>query len=195
MNWKYVFNPFLKFSEKQMFLLSLVGLLGFRFFGSVFESPLISIFKIANVEEVSILSSIFYAALSYGSAIVMLVILGRFFNSKTRVVDIVNTVGISQLPLLFVMFIYNIPFFKNFNERISNSIDFSTRPHLEIGDIFTLSIFLVLVLPFLIYSIALIYNGFKTATNIKTWQNISVFAGVLILFLIIYQLTILNLNL
>lgn len=195
MKWQYIFNPFLKYTEKQLLIVSILGLAGFGFLGFLFDHALISIFKIGEIPDLSLINSFIYSGLSYLSAIILLLILGKIFNQKTRIIDIVNCVGISQLPLLLVLIMSNIPILKNLGKNINHSAENTAKLNLQFVDIAALMILLSITLPILIYSIILIYNGFKTATNIKSWQKISIFTIVLLFFLLLYQLSILNLNL
>lgn len=47
--------------------------------------------------------------------------------------------------------------------------------------------FALATLPFMIYSFVLYYNGFRTATNIKKWQHITLFVVVSLILTIVSQ--------
>jgi hypothetical protein len=50
-----------------------------------------------------------------------------------------------------------------------------------------LVIFILLILILIVYGFVLLYNGFKTATNLKKWQHIALFIVALFLFMIFHQ--------
>lgn len=177
MKWKTIFNPFVKFSEQQLIIFGMVffilnGLV--LYFGNM---KMDSIFHFSPVENANLAITFFYCAFSIIFAVVVLFILGKIFNSKTRLIDILNAVLISQ-ALNFVVIITSqlIDLSKLASKSPQNS-------PLEISDLFMVLLFAGLTLPFIIYSIALLYNGFRTATNIKSWQKISIFAIVLFISL------------
>lgn len=114
--------------------------------------------------------------------------LGKIFNRRTRFIDIVNTVLVSMFPMIFMLIIGEIPFFKNAltqTEKLVKENPGSLSPELLIVLVFTM-----LIIPFLIYNIILLYNGFKTATNTKKWQHIAIFFALIFILNTISQILI-----
>ncbi|KQT26209.1 hypothetical protein ASG22_05935 [Chryseobacterium sp. Leaf405] len=186
MNWKTIFNPFLKFDEK---ILLAVGIIVFaiNIFGCYYsESVNDSIFHYSPLgKNQDIWDIVKTNGLSYISAIVILFILGKILNGKTRPIDIINTVLVSQIPLVIMLPVNGLPFYKAASSSITENM--AHPENIPIQNMAIVSIWGFITLIFLIYSIVLYYNGFKTATNIKKWQHIVLFAFVSIVWTVISQ--------
>jgi hypothetical protein len=173
---KKLLNPIANFDEKVLlgvgiiFVAINVGLgelIGFRmssvlkFFPSAFT---IGEKAIATIKVFVLTIGIFY-------------ILAFVINKRTRVVDIINTFLIGVIPHLLITPISYLPYFK------STLLTISENPY-AIDDLLLVRIMVLSIvsIPFVIWSIILFYNGFKTATNMKKWYHIVLFA--LALFII-----------
>ncbi|AZA79876.1 hypothetical protein EG347_21500 [Chryseobacterium sp. G0186] len=189
MNWKSIFNPFEKFDEKLLLLIGILTVIISIIAGYYTGSSFSSIYRINHLENVSFRSIAASTLLSFSVAIIVLFILGKYLNKKTRIIDIANTVLISQLFLIILQFTKKIPYLrtagKNIVEYQSNSS--LTFPFWDF--LITISM-TVIGVTILIYSVTLYYNGFKTATNIKKWQHIVLFCAVSLISILICQITI-----
>lgn len=177
MNWKTIFNPFEKFDEKSVLAVGIAFFI-LNFFGCYYAGMINdSIFHLSILEEdQTIWDVVKINSMSYVFAIIILLILAKFINKKTRVIDIINTVLISQVPLIITLPIMALPFFKEANLNIAKSAGNFAK--IEMLDLITVAIVGCITLPFLVYSFVLYFNGFKTATNIKKWQHIVIFVVV-----------------
>jgi hypothetical protein len=106
--------------------------------------------------------------------------LGKIINSKTRMIDILNASFLYRIPIYIVAVMSKIPVLDGINEKVMKNISHPENINLSAGDMFFLLIFTVVSLGLLAYSIVLLVNGFKTATNAKKWQHFVSFAFVLI---------------
>lgn len=187
MNWKTLFNPFLKFDEKKLLI---AGILFFilNIFASYYTDSINdSIFHYSGLEENQTIWEVVKTNnLSYLLAIAVIFILGKILNSKTRFIDILNTVLISQIPLIIIILVNELPFYKKALENHSENI--GTPEKILFWDMAVLTFVGFISLSILIYSIVLYYNGFKTATNIKKWQHIVLFALISFLTTIVSQI-------
>lgn len=187
MTWKTIFNPFLKFDEKKLLV---AGILFFilNIFGSYYaESVNDSIFHYSVLNEnQEILDVITINTLSYLLATVVIFILGKIFNRKTRLIDILNTILISQIPLMIMISVNGLPFYKKALGNLSENLAIPEKINVGEMALLTFGGFISLIL--LIYSIVLYYNGFKTSTNIKNWQHIVLFSVVSFLITIVSQI-------
>ncbi|MBM7421139.1 MULTISPECIES: YIP1 family protein [Chryseobacterium] len=187
MNWKTIFNPFEKFDEK---ILLFIGLLFF-----VLIIPLcywtntcfISIYRIAPFKATHFYDLIIPTSISFAVMILTLFLLGKAFYRKTRIIDIANTVFISQIPLIILIPFENFDFIKKAIERV---VDYQSHPTeiFPFVDFAVMILFTIANIGCLIYSIVILYNGFKTATNIKKWQHIVLFCIVTFLTVIVCQI-------
>lgn len=115
----------------------------------------------------SSLKIVAYSALrSVVLAILLYFLAGLIINKRTRIVDIINTVLIATIPLLISSVLMS---FSSISEIVKTN-----SPPTAIDLTFLFFVLLVL-LPLILYSIAILYNGFKTATNLKTGYHIGLF--------------------
>ncbi|MGU3373820.1 YIP1 family protein [Chryseobacterium sp. M5A1_1a] len=189
MNWKSVFNPFERFDEKLLLLVGIFTVIISIVAGYWTGSSFISIYRIDHLKDSSFKTIAISTILSFSVAIVVLFILGKYLNKKTRIIDIVNTVLISQLFLIIMQLTNKIPYIhtagKNVVQYQSNSS--GTFPFLDF--LITISM-TIIAITILIYSLTLYYNGFRTATNIKKWQHIVLFCAVSLICTLLCQITI-----
>lgn len=187
MNWQTLFNPFSKFSEKQLFLfgffLFIVNILVCFFT----KTKMDSIFHFSPQENLTLSSAFLYVTISNASATVFLFLLALIFNTKTRLIDILNTVLISQAPnfiILICIKFSGLETFANNLKTVNGSL-----PAVDSGS-FT-SVLLVtgicIILTLITYGFVLLYNGFKTATNLKKWQHTVVFVITVFVFTLLHQ--------
>lgn len=187
MNWKTIFNPFLKFDDKKLLVIGILFFI-FNILGSYYADSINdSIFHYSSLEEnQEIWEVVKVNSLSYLLAIVIIFILGKILNGRTRFIDILNTLLISQIPLMIMIPINGLPFYKKAIENFSDNI--ATPEKIQFWDMTLLTFGGFISLILLIYSIVLYYNGFKTATNIKKWQHIVLFAFITLLITIVSQI-------
>ena len=187
MNWKTIFNPFERFDDKLLLGIGILAtalaiLMGY-WTGSYFSS----IYKINSLDKVTLKAVAIPTLISFISAIAVLFILGKILNSKTRLIDIVNTVLISQLLLVILQATDKISLIKEAQERVMAHQTHPSDP-LPVSDIAVMLTMASITLIILIYSITIYYNGFKTATNIKKWQHIVLFAAVSLIMTLVCQI-------
>jgi len=187
MNWKTIFNPFERFDDKQLFIAGLLTVAAAIFTGYWTDSFFSSIYKINGLEKTSLQGVAIPTLASFALAIVILFILGKILNNKTRFIDIVNTVLISQMSLVILQAFTGISSIDKAQERM---ISYQTNPAgpfpvLDFIIMLSMASFVIIVL---IYSITVYYNGFKTATNIKKWQHIVLFGVVSLIMTIVCQI-------
>ncbi|KPE53071.1 YIP1 family protein [Chryseobacterium indologenes] len=187
MNWKNVFNPFERFDDKQLLIAGLLTVAAAIFTGYWTDSFFSSIYKINGLEKTSLQAVAIPTLASFALAIVILFILGKILNNKTRFIDIVNTVLISQMSLVILQAFTGISYINRAQEHV---ISYQTDPAgpfpvLDFIVMLSMASFVIMVL---IYSITVYYNGFKTATNIKKWQHIVLFGVVSLIMTIVCQI-------
>lgn len=195
MNWQTVFNPFSKFSEKKLLLVGLLFFIINSLVSYFTKVQIDSIFHFTPNENLTIKTAFMYVTFSTVTAIVFLFLLALIFNKKTRFIDIANTILLSQAPNFIVML--TIKFIKIDTLAPSLKINNDTANHQVINsfDMVSLIIFILILLVIAVYGFVLLYNGFKTATNFKKWQHITLFVILLFAFILIHQVYIQYLDL
>lgn len=187
MNWKTIFNPFEKFDEK---ILLFIGLLFFTLiipFCYWTETCFISIYRIAPFKAAHFYDLIVPTSISFAVMMIVLFLLGKILYRKTRIIDIVNTVLISQIPLIILIPFEKYTFISDAIETVVNYKDQPTTAFPYVAFL-VMILFTIANVGCLIYSIVILYNGFKTATNIKKWQHIVLFCIVTFLTVIVCQI-------
>ena len=102
-------------------------------------------------------------------------------------VDVLSTILLARLPF------YLLPLI-NIGNKISNTrekIRTTTNPHdvsFAPSEVIYLIILSILTIVFLVWHIALLYNGFKVATNLKTVSQIILFAVAILIAEIISKI-------
>ena len=188
MNWQTVFNPFSKFSEKQLFIF------GFLFFildilVCLYTSTRMdSIFHFSPKENLTLSGAFVFVSISTASAILFLFLVALLINKRTRFIDIVNTVLLSQAPNFLVLLSIKYSGLETLanNQKTADG----SPPSLDLNSIaiipFIIGICVMLAL--IVYGFILIYNGFKTATNLKKGLQIALFVICLFVFTLLHQI-------
>ena len=181
-------NPFAKYSEKQLLV---VGILSFILLIAVsyfFGMQLNGIFHIGYSTDGSWLSIAWQHFCIYGSAIVVLLVLAYFFNAKTRWVDVVNTVLVSSFPNVLIIIITSLPIFENASRELESKANQPEKLMQNTPELMIVLASSFFVIPMLVYSIILLYNGYKTATHMKSWWQINLFFGLLFILNLLTQM-------
>ncbi len=180
MNWSILLNPFTKFSEKQ-----LLGFgLGMVVVGSALAATLGVTFDgaidVHMLPETTILQSLKENAVTILLLTLLLFILGKIVNSKTRLIDILNASLLFRVPFYFMAILVAIPAVKQIEEALVKNAQTLAAMNLKPTDIIILLCLTGALIALLIYAIAILYNGFKTATNVKQTSH-KVLFGIVIL--------------
>ena len=180
-----LFKPFEKYQEKQLLIVgiaatimgvSLAHILGGRFDGALD-------FHLGN--PVSIQQSLLDSSINIFCLISLLFLAAKYLNKKTRIIDLVTTVLIARIPLYFLPLLT----IGGAVEKATNNLLKGIGPE-NIGNIqgnipteslMIIMVFVIASLLLLVWSIALMYNGYKIATNAKGNKPILIFVLALLL--------------
>lgn len=110
---------------------------------------------------------------------VFLFALGKYINSKTRAIDIFNSILIARIPF-YLLPLFNIgSLFSSIEKKVNPAnpyaIDFTA------GEMVLLFFFAIIAITCLVWFVMLLYNGFKVASNSKTTTHKSLFALAVVL--------------
>ncbi|QEE49493.1 hypothetical protein FUA48_07830 [Flavobacterium alkalisoli] len=192
---KTLFNPFEKYSEKQLFVTGITmaavcslvayylnarfdGILDMHIVKNVrFDAPFID--NLINIVTLTLL--LFAAAL--------------IVNKKTRIIDILNTVLIARIIYCFLP-IFNPEFISPGIDEKLLSIDPKDPQSLNLTalDYTAIGITAIVMIGALVWYIALLYNGFKTASNSKKITHTIAFILAIIIAEIVSSLLISTIN-
>lgn len=167
MNWSALINPFTKFSEKQLLVFGLGTLCLGSFFATVFGVTFDGVIDVHLWPNITFLQSLKENAITILLLTILLFILGKIINAKTRLIDIFNASLLFRIPFYLSAALVSIPAIKTIEESLLKNAQNMTNFNLNTVDIIILLCLTSALIALLIYAISLLFNGFKTATNVK----------------------------
>ena len=176
---KILFNPFEKFTEVQLFVLGALFTIGGSLLGYLFNSRYDGVLDQHITPVITLAQPFIDNAINTAALFVLLCIVGFIINKKTRLIDILNTALIARSPFYLLSFGNIGGFMNELESKINpnNPLDIKFTP----TDIAVLGVFSIFAIAFLIWFVVLLYNGFKTATNLKLTPHKIAFAFAIIL--------------
>jgi len=162
---KILLNPFEKFTETQLFVAGLLLTIGGSLLAFVLECRYDGVIAMHVAPNAPVTTAFIDNVINTVSMFITLYLLGIIINKKTRAVDVLNTVLIARSPI-YLTTLGNIDgFFTGITPKPdANPFDIHLSP-VDIALIFVFSLFAIALL---IWFAVLLYNGFKTATNLKS---------------------------
>lgn len=162
---KIIYNPFEKIPEIKVLVLGVALTIGGSLLGYLFDMRFDGVINVHAFTDIPLSKPFIDNVINIAALCVTLYTLGRVVNNKTRFVDILNTALICRSPFYLLALGNANHFFTNLEAKT-----YTANP-LSAGftwlDILILSVFSIFTIAFLIWFAALVYNGFKTATNLK----------------------------
>ena len=168
MKWKTIFNPFEKYSEKQLLIASVLLTIFGSLIGSfcqVIYDGFLDVHSYENTFSHSILENLINGMVMT----IFLFALGKIINNKTRFIDALNTAFIARFPIYLVALLTNFSVFDRVEkeiERNTGNLEILTFQPVDLALITILSFLMLLLLA---YTIILLVNGFKIASYPKKW--------------------------
>lgn len=190
MIWKYIFNPFLKYSEKTLIIIGIISIMLGSLCGSYFRVSFDGIFDAHLSASITFLDSLKENLINVFVVFILLSILAKILYKKSRIIDILSLSMIYRIPIyLMTLFISN-PMLASVNDKIMKDIENPVNIDFSIWEMTVLAGVSIVTIVLLVYAIVLLTNGFKTATNLKKWQNYIWFAAALIIGEIVSKMLI-----
>lgn len=168
-------NPFEKYSEKKLFGIGYAALAAGSFVAYLCGARFDGILDLHFVQKVYSFQPFIDNMINLFSLWLLLYIAGKIANKRTRAIDILATTAFARIPL-YVFPLFNIT-------GVISHID-PTDPmdlHFSTGEMTLILTFAVLYIGALVWYIALLYNGYKTATNCKTTARKAAFVIMVII--------------
>lgn len=181
MNTKLLINPFEKYDTKLLLLaaalLTIAGAIMAYWLNARFDGA-IDLHFAPHTTAKTIATDLIIAI---GSLFLLLFLTGIAINRKTRFVDILIAVMLARFPLyLMTLFNYNNTMY-DITGQILNSGNVEQLPDIPASGIALLMAFAVLGLLGLIWFCAMLFNGFRVATNAKGARHVVLFAAAVVL--------------
>lgn len=176
-----LFKPFERYSEKTLLTVGVVFTLIGSFIAYLFHIRFDGLIDFHIYKDATFLQVLIDNIVNVFSAVLLLFIMAKFINKKTRLVDIIATSLVARLPY------YLLPFF-NINNALGKSgkeIEQLINPELidqiSFSSLAIIIVFVIVSILFLVWYIALLYNGFKVASNAKGTKHIILFSVAILL--------------
>ncbi len=182
---KLLFKPFEYYSESKLLIVGTIATIIGTYLATLFHARFDGILDLHFVDSSIKGQVVLDVIINSLTLVILLFIAGKFINNKTRFIDILNTSLVAKIPMYLLVFL-----------NINNSVAFPTTTDINeiqqfamenIGMILALAVLSIIAV---VWYIALLYNGFKTATNGKGTKLILYFIGVIILAEVISKLFI-----
>ncbi len=191
---KIILNPFEKYSEIKLSILGVVLTLLGTLLAFVFNVRYDGIFDLHFVPNVLISEILLDNLVNISCLVLFLSLSAIYVNKKTRFIDILTTSMIARFPLYLLPFAningimnkVNGDILKAVNSQLFDQISSSTWVIIIIFGFFTIL--------FLIWYIALLYNGYKVASNAKGKLPVVLFVMAILFAEILSKTLIHNLN-
>ncbi|MBY0485877.1 MAG: YIP1 family protein [Flavobacteriaceae bacterium] len=189
-----LFNPFQKYSEKQLFLfgwfLAITAAVLSLFFNGRFDG----IIDLHFVEKTSIFTASLDIVICTGILSLLLFIIGKMINKKTRFIDVLVASLIAKIPFYFLLFFNINNKMYLVSQKLMDSILQKKDFNIETFDMSLLVFSGIATFICLIWSMILLFNGFKTATNIKETKHIILFIVSVITAEVLSKIILFKLN-
>lgn len=177
--WSLLVNPFTHIAGWKAFVLGIIivcvtVLIGY--FSNIYFPGALDV-KVTT--RVSLKSAYVFQMIGLASLVLVMYLSSLIFAKRTRFQDILGTVTLSRFPLFFTAlsgFLVEEDCINNLAQLV---LDRSTA--FNISDYVGFIIVMLLMIPVVIWQIALLYNAFKVSTGMKGGKCIVVFIGSVIL--------------
>ena len=183
---KKLLNPFAFFNDKILLVIGIVAHFVFTYVAKLSDSffpDFLSIKK--NGTPYTYIDLLYQNTRNLLIAIVVLYILGKIINKRTRIIDIVNVVLISRIAYYIVFITDFIPIVNNNMEKVLKGVTTNNLAVLqETSTMIVVLIVAFVAIFFICVMFYYLYIGFKTVTNLKTIQQTFAFIGTVLLIII-----------
>ncbi len=156
-----LFNPFEKYSETILLTFGITFTVLGTLLGFYFDARFDGVLDMHFVENATLKQVALDNLIAIFCLFVFLFGAAKFINSKTRFVDILNTILISRVA------IYLLSFAPKPNDDFFESLVIKNVTQINDLDIFLVTVMSFIVFLGVVWHITLLYNGFKTASNAK----------------------------
>jgi hypothetical protein len=191
---KKFYNPFELFSERQLLFFGLIVFVVGSFIGYLFNGRFDGIVDLDFVALTELSEVFIDNCINTLLLTVLLYLYGLAINTKTRIIDLLNTALIARIPF------YVLPFF-NVNNLIITTTDSllqmantNSFESLTVTDTIIILVFGVMALVTLIWFAILLWNGFRVATNAKGTKKVVLFIVVVLAAEIVSKYLIIQFN-
>ncbi|GGF01810.1 hypothetical protein SAMN05443634_103191 [Chishuiella changwenlii] len=183
---KKLLNPLAYYNAKTLLFIGIITHLLFCYIAYVTHSffpDFLSIKK--STIDFKFIDILYQNTRSIAIAILVLFAVGKFINSRTRIIDIVNVVLISRIAYYMVFVTDFIPIINKKIEHLTEGVASNNLSVLQDASTMTVIVIVAFIaIAFIALMFYYLYISFKTVTNLKTLPQVFAFIAA-ILFIII----------
>jgi len=168
---KLLFNPFATQPDNKLLVAGLLSVVTGSILGWLFNARFDGVLDLHFVPETLWWHPFADNAINVFSAVTLLFIAGKIINRKTRITDVLSVVLLARTPLYLYTFANINSYTYNATEVLLQAKDniYALSPTLLIIQLVSALVVLALVF----WYMALLYNGFRVATNLKKGSQIA----------------------
>ncbi|MDO9153817.1 MAG: YIP1 family protein [Paludibacter sp.] len=156
---EFLFNPFTRIAGWQAFGIGLIFIALMGVIGTYANIIFDGVIDMHIEHETTLTHSFILLAIDIISLVFVMFVAGLFIAGKFRFVDILGTMTLSKAPFLLLAIV-------GFFTKMPDMSDVLKDPFIMLSSP-SLVFLLLLSLPVILWSIALMYNGFKVSTGAK----------------------------
>lgn len=175
-----LFKPFEKYSENRLLITGLLALFIGTGLAFLLNTRFDGALDIHYGMEVQFQTAVIDQALALVSLVLFLFLSGILVNPKTRFVDILSTVLIARIPLYLASLLNLGGYTSSAGLEIKQSM-LHEGSEISPFAIVLMVVSIVVILPLIVWSFVLLWNGYKTAANAKGVKAILLFIGAALL--------------
>jgi hypothetical protein len=176
-----LFQPFERYSERSLVAVGLLCAVSAVFAGAYFDVRFDGVLDLHFVPGSSVKDLSVDLATDFITLFVFLFAAAKWVNRKTRTVDILAAVLVAKIPMYLPMLLNAGGRITAAGEKIVEQTVERQPLSLDALSMTLLVLSIILVLLFLVWSVALLYNGYKTAAHAKGAKAIVLFIMALLL--------------
>lgn len=188
------FNPFHNYSEKILISFGLIMALIGCGLATNLNARFDGVLDLHFVEKTNFLNVIIDVTIDIFILSLFIFLVGKYINRKTRFIDVLSTTLIAKIPFYFLIFfnINNKMFL--ISKSILSAVTKNEFSNIQSNDLLLLVVSGIATFVCLVWSIILLFNGFKTATNSKGSKNMLLFIIAIIAAEVLSKILIIYLN-
>ena len=177
-----LFKPFERYSETVLLVVGLIMLGAGMLVGTIFNARFDGVLDLHFSNAVSIRQATIDLLIDVLTLFLFLFIAAKLVNRKTRVIDVFAVVIIARIPFSFAVLINTTGFFSLIGKHIDDPSKVQEGLLNLTGlELTGMIVSAVVILLLVIWSVALLYNGYKIASNAKSASSIVFFIVALLL--------------
>jgi hypothetical protein len=170
-----LFKPFDRWSETVLLSIGLGAALAGAFLGICFDARFDGALDLHFAGDTSVKTMAFDLLIDFGTLFLFLYAAAKIVNRKTRMVDILSAVLISRIPM-YLLTVFNAG---NVLAAEGDRVAKQAMAHEPVtmspfGMVLMIG-FVILTLLFVVWSVTLLWNGYRTASNAKGGKPIVLF--------------------